>query len=64
MFKNKIVYTISFGYIDKDEDSKNSLIDSNDLFKEELFSSTTIRYIKIWFGTPSGKKKYYNYNWS
>ena len=55
---------ISFGYIDEDEDSQNSLIDSNDLFKEELFSSTTIRYIKIWFGTPSGKKKYYNYNWS
>ena len=55
MFNDKIFYTTTFGYIELESEEK-PLICNDDLFKEELFSSTTINYIKIWFGTPPGEK--------
>ena len=54
MYDDKIKYTIAFGYEEKAPMKK--LITSKDLYKESLFSTTTIKYIKIWFGSPPEKK--------
>ena len=52
MFEDKIQYTYSFGY---DEDEANPLICNEDLFEKKLLTSTTIKSIKIWFGSPPEK---------
>lgn len=52
MFEDKIQYTYTFGY---DEDVAKPIICNEDLFEKKLLTSTTIKSIKIWFGTPSGK---------
>ena len=52
MFKDKIQYTYSFGY---DEDKAEFLICNEDLFEKKLLTSTTIKSVKIWFGSPPEK---------
>ena len=54
MIENKIKSTLDFGYEETTEQKK--IISSKDLYKESLFSTTTIKYIKIWFGSPPHKK--------
>lgn len=51
----KIKYT-NFGYIESDNPSLKTLFNSRDLFGENLFPSTTIKSIKLWFGSPPGKQ--------
>ena len=56
MFENKIEKTILFGYIEKDNSSQKNLVCSLELFGKKSLSSTTIKSIKLWFGSPPFKK--------
>ena len=56
MSKDKIKYTICYGFIESDNPNQKNLICSRDLFSDNLFSTTTIKSIKLWFGSPPEKK--------
>ena len=57
MYENKIYYTMAFGFEEKDPSDQTKLICSTDLYKPTLFNTTTIRGIKVWFGSPPEKKE-------
>lgn len=52
---DRIQYSYVFGYQEKDGPGKERLQETKELFQEHLISSTTVKSIKIWFGTPPGK---------
>lgn len=51
---DKIKSSYIFGFIEKDGPDKEVLI-GRELFPEFLYPSTTIKFIKIWFGSPASK---------
>lgn len=51
MLKDKIESTYLFGFIEKDGPGKEKLKNSKDLFEDKLFPYTTIKSIKVWFGS-------------
>ena len=55
MLMEKIKYTYIFGFIEKDGPGKEKLKNSKDLFDEKLFPFTTIKSIKVWFGSLQEK---------
>ena len=55
MLLDRIKYSYLFGYQEKDGPGKERLQETKELFQEHLISSTTVKSIKIWFGTPQGK---------
>ena len=54
MLANKVKSSYIYGLIEKDGPTKEKLI-GKELYPENLLSSTTIKEIKLWFGSPSGK---------
>jgi hypothetical protein len=54
MLNAKTQSSYTFGFIEKDGPDKESL-SGKELFPEFLYPSTTIKSIKMWFGSPSGK---------
>ena len=52
MISEKIQYDFQYGVYGKVAEDNKSLKQSRDLFGEHLFASTTIKSIKMWFGTP------------
>ena len=54
MLANKVKSSYIYGLIEKDGPTKEKLV-GKELFPENLLSSTTIKEIKLWFGSPSGK---------
>ena len=55
MLMEKIKYTYIFGFIEKDGPGKEKLKTSKELFDEKLFPFTTIKSIKVWFGSLQEK---------
>jgi len=55
MLTENIKYTYIFGFIEKDGPGKEKLRNSKDLFEEKLFPFTTIKSIKVWFGSLQEK---------
>ncbi len=55
MLDNKIKHSYLFGLIEKDGPDKEE-IEGKNLFPENLFSSTTIKNLKLWFGAPAANK--------
>ena len=55
MLIDRVKYTYIFGFIEKDGPEKKKIIGSRDLYDEHLFPSTTVKSLKIWFGSPQGK---------
>ena len=58
MLMEKIKYTYIFGFIEKDGPGKEKLKNSKDLFDEKLFPFTTIKSIKVWFGSLQEKTNF------
>lgn len=58
MLMEKIKYTYLFGFIEKDGPEKEKLKTSKDLFDEKLFPFTTIKSIKVWFGSLQEKSNF------
>ena len=54
MLNAKTQNTYIFGFIEKDGPDKESL-SGKELFPDFLYSSTTIKSLKVWFGSPPGK---------
>jgi hypothetical protein len=55
MLMEKIKFTYIFGFIEKDGPGKEKLKTSKELFEEKLFPFTTIKSIKVWFGSLQEK---------
>ena len=55
MLMDKIKYTYLFGFIEKDAPGKEKLKIPKDLFDENLIPYTTIKSIKVWFGSLQEK---------
>jgi hypothetical protein len=55
MLMDKIKYTYLFGFIEKDAPGKEKLKIPKDLFDESLIPYTTIKSIKVWFGSLQEK---------
>ena len=58
MLMEKIKYTYIFGFIEKDGPGKEKLKTSKELFDEKLFPFTTIKSIKVWFGSLQEKTNF------
>ena len=58
MLMEKIKNTYIFGFIEKDGPGKEKLKNSKDLFDEKLFPFTTIKSIKVWFGSLQEKTNF------
>lgn len=56
MFEDKIEYSYMYGVIEKDGPEKKEIINSS-IFPENLHSSTTIKSLKLWFGTLPGSNE-------
>ena len=55
MLMETIQFTYIFGFIEKDGPGKEKLKTSKELFDEKLFPFTTIKSIKVWFGSLQEK---------
>ena len=58
MLMEKIKFTYIFGFIEKDGPGKKKLKTSKELFDEKLFPFTTIKSIKVWFGSLQEKANF------
>ena len=58
MLMEKIKFTYIFGFIEKDGPGKEKLKTSKELFDEKLFPFTTIKSIKVWFGSLQEKTNF------
>ena len=56
MLEKKVNNTFLYGIIDKDGPDKESIV-GKELYPDHLHSSTIVRYLKIWVGSPSGKNE-------
>ena len=56
MLDNKVKSSYLFGFIEKEGPDKEAII-GKELFPDHLQASTTIRSLKIWVGSPSGKNE-------
>lgn len=56
MLENKIKNSYLYGFIEKDGPDKKALV-GKELYPDHLQSSTTIRSIKLWVGSPNGKNE-------
>ena len=56
MLLDKIKTTYLFGFIEKDGPDKKT-IQGKEFFPEKLRASTTIKSLKLWYGSPSGKNE-------
>ena len=53
--KDKIRYTYTYGFLEKENPGRTKIVGSADLYEDKLVPSTTIKKIKMWFGSPPGK---------
>ena len=58
MLMEKIQFTYLFGFIEKDGPGKEKLKTPKDLFEEKLIPFTTIKSIKVWFGSLQEKANF------
>ena len=58
MLMEKIKFTYIFGFIEKDGPGKEKLKTPKDLFEEKLIPFTTIKSIKVWFGSLQEKANF------
>jgi hypothetical protein len=55
MLEKKVKYTYLYGFVEKDGPDKEE-IKGKELFPEHLWPSTTIKHIKLWYGSTAGNK--------
>ena len=56
MLAEKVIHTYIFGCTQAESSDEKRLVDYN-LFDEQLRPSTTIKSVKIWFGSPKGESQ-------
>ena len=56
MLESKIKNTYLYGFVEKDGPDKEE-IKGKELFPERLLTSTTVKQIKLWYGSPPGNKE-------